>query len=262
MALPNMAEEIECPRCGANLERKNYEDEKLVIEPEEATLTEIEAEKKWERHHQQDQSVEPKLAEKGAARQRCERCGAMVITNGRRFCALCGARLAIEQKAVMTEEKIIELKEATLTEIEAEKRWERDHQQEESVEPELVEQETARQRCERCGAMVITTGRRFCALCGAPLAVEPEAVMSEEKTYAPQVIPMVPEEAMRGPKCMVCELPLKRKDSKLYCPYCGNAAHRDHFLEWLHVKKVCPICGEHVQESEARRTIRKISREL
>jgi transcription initiation factor IIE alpha subunit len=33
-------------------------------------------------------------------------------------------------------------------------------------------------------------------------------------------------------------------------------------LEWLHVKKICPICGEQVQESELRRTIRGISREL
>jgi predicted RNA-binding Zn-ribbon protein involved in translation (DUF1610 family) len=185
MVLPKMSEEIECPRCGALLGRKNYEDEKLVMESEKATLTEVEAEK----------------------------------------------------------------------------RWERDHQQEESVEPEHAEQETARQRCERCGAMVITADHRFCASCGAPLAVEPAAVISEEKTCAPQVMPTIPKELTRGPKCMVCELPLKRKDSKLYCPYCGNAAHRDHFLEWLRVKKVCPICGERVQESELKITIRETGRQ-
>jgi hypothetical protein len=49
-----MSEEIECPKCGAHLARKNYEDDKLVTEPDEATLADIYAEEKWTRDHQDD----------------------------------------------------------------------------------------------------------------------------------------------------------------------------------------------------------------
>lgn len=46
LVLPNMDEEIDCPRCGAHLRRKNHEDEKLVTKPDEATLSEFEADEK------------------------------------------------------------------------------------------------------------------------------------------------------------------------------------------------------------------------
>jgi DNA-directed RNA polymerase subunit RPC12/RpoP len=54
LVLPDMSEEIECPRCGARLMVKNYEDGKLVTEPEEATLPEFEAEEKWRRDNPDD----------------------------------------------------------------------------------------------------------------------------------------------------------------------------------------------------------------
>jgi predicted nucleic-acid-binding Zn-ribbon protein len=54
LVLPSMSEEIECPKCGAHLARKNYEDDKLVTEPDEATLADIYAEEKWTRDHQDD----------------------------------------------------------------------------------------------------------------------------------------------------------------------------------------------------------------
>ncbi len=54
LVLPNMSEEIECPRCGARLMRGNYEDEKLVTVPEEATLPEFEADEKWRRDNAED----------------------------------------------------------------------------------------------------------------------------------------------------------------------------------------------------------------
>lgn len=122
--------------------------------------------------------------------------------------------------------------------------------------PELASREVGRERCESCGAVVIVTGRRFCPLCGAPIPLRPETSKFEESAYTPPVIPVVPEEMLRGPKCMVCQLALRRKESRLYCPFCGNAAHRVHLLEWVHVKKVCPMCGQHIQENELRKTIR------
>ncbi|MHA1409104.1 MAG: hypothetical protein ACTSQY_02075 [Candidatus Odinarchaeia archaeon] len=44
-------------------------------------------------------------------------------------------------------------------------------------------------------------------------------------------------------KCMVCKTPIKNTQQKIFCPYCGNPAHKSHLLEWLKIKSVCPICG-------------------
>ncbi|WXG47426.1 MAG: RING-H2 finger protein [Candidatus Atabeyarchaeum deiterrae] len=53
-----------------------------------------------------------------------------------------------------------------------------------------------------------------------------------------------------GSICMVCGLGLSSVDRIVRCPYCGNSAHEDHIIEWLHVKGICPMCGHHLSENE------------
>lgn len=43
-------------------------------------------------------------------------------------------------------------------------------------------------------------------------------------------------------KCMVCNLNLSESEERLFCPYCGNPAHKYHLLEWIKVKEFCPYC--------------------
>ncbi len=47
-----------------------------------------------------------------------------------------------------------------------------------------------------------------------------------------------------GPKhiCLVCDRTITSTDSVLQCPQCEGLAHRIHFLEYIKVKGVCPIC--------------------
>jgi predicted RNA-binding Zn-ribbon protein involved in translation (DUF1610 family) len=47
-------------------------------------------------------------------------------------------------------------------------------------------------------------------------------------------------------KCIVCNLPISKADEIVYCPHCGNQAHRDHMLEWLHTHDYCPVCEKHL----------------
>ena len=49
-------------------------------------------------------------------------------------------------------------------------------------------------------------------------------------------------------KCMVCGLPLGRKDDVIWCRRCGRLAHRDHLMEWIQTKKCCPACGARLDE--------------
>jgi hypothetical protein len=53
-----------------------------------------------------------------------------------------------------------------------------------------------------------------------------------------------------GKKCCVCNLALNKGDEAVRCPFCLNVAHKDHMLEWLHVRGSCPVCQRRVPESE------------
>jgi hypothetical protein len=54
----------------------------------------------------------------------------------------------------------------------------------------------------------------------------------------------------KGMKCVVCNLPTKEGEELVRCPCCGNLAHKNHMLEWLHIRGCCPVCGEKISESE------------
>jgi C4-type Zn-finger protein len=50
--------------------------------------------------------------------------------------------------------------------------------------------------------------------------------------------------------CPVCKSDIRKSDPVVSCPYCGTLAHRDHLLEYLHVKGNCPSCGKRLNEKE------------
>jgi predicted nucleic acid-binding Zn-ribbon protein len=54
---------------------------------------------------------------------------------------------------------------------------------------------------------------------------------------------------------MVCKASLEKNDEMLFCPFCGSLAHKDHLLEWLHVKGYCPSCGRHLEDDEVNKQI-------
>lgn len=48
-------------------------------------------------------------------------------------------------------------------------------------------------------------------------------------------------------QCIVCNLPIKDSDEIGRCPECKHAAHKDHFLEWIKIKGICPFCKRKVR---------------
>jgi hypothetical protein len=51
-------------------------------------------------------------------------------------------------------------------------------------------------------------------------------------------------------KCIVCNLAISKADDVVSCPHCGNRAHREHMLEWLHTHDYCPVCEKHLREQD------------
>jgi uncharacterized delta-60 repeat protein len=96
--------------------------------------------------------------------------------------------------------------------------------------------------CPHCGAKMRVPDAEFCWNCGASLERNSEGVL----------IGYGGREAATAGRCMVCNSDVMKTDVVARCPYCRNVAHKVHLLEWLHVKDYCPICGEHLVESDLR----------
>lgn len=43
-------------------------------------------------------------------------------------------------------------------------------------------------------------------------------------------------------RCMVCQRRIGQGEGHSRCPFCGTLAHRDHLLQWLDIRTVCPHC--------------------
>jgi predicted RNA-binding Zn-ribbon protein involved in translation (DUF1610 family) len=96
--------------------------------------------------------------------------------------------------------------------------------------------------CIYCGAAVNKSDWMFCANCGAYLSGQDAARPVNRES--------VPPLQGRAGRCMVCGLNLQPSDQVAYCIHCGNAAHKVHLLEWIHVKGQCPVCGQHLNEED------------
>jgi hypothetical protein len=51
-----------------------------------------------------------------------------------------------------------------------------------------------------------------------------------------------PECGEKVVKCPICTVPLQFGDDFVKCPHCKTFAHRDHLLEWIKIKGICPMC--------------------
>jgi len=51
-------------------------------------------------------------------------------------------------------------------------------------------------------------------------------------------------------RCMVCGLEIKSGEAIVFCRYCNSPAHREHLLEWLHIKGICPYCRHPLREHD------------
>jgi hypothetical protein len=157
------------------------------------------------------------------------------------------------------------------TEEEAKARWMRDHpdyyldSQDAEAGEETIRQDRAGSisdrssfrgdkakwgHCNHCHEVIILSNAKFCSNCGASLRhgsndTTPlgERVKTRSKRRAVAV-------AGNGEKCMVCDLHLNRGDDIVWCPSCGNPAHKTHLLEWIHVRNSCPVCGERLREQD------------
>jgi len=72
--------------------------------------------------------------------------------------------------------------------------------------------------------------------------------MSERFTYTIRIVGEWDWE--RSARCIVCNLPIKKGDKTLKCPYCKNYAHEDHILEWIKIKGKCPFCGRKLERND------------
>jgi predicted RNA-binding Zn-ribbon protein involved in translation (DUF1610 family) len=95
-------------------------------------------------------------------------------------------------------------------------------------------------KCGSCGASLVV-GEDYCWNCGAKIT----APISRTAKPPGRTV----TELRRG-ICMVCGLSLAKGDEMLSCPHCGNLAHRNHLLEWLHVKDYCPLCRKHLDQRD------------
>ncbi|MFX1260370.1 MAG: hypothetical protein ACFFAN_21170 [Promethearchaeota archaeon] len=50
-------------------------------------------------------------------------------------------------------------------------------------------------------------------------------------------------------KCAVCGKDIEIFDVVSGCPICQSTAHREHLLEWIKMKKSCPICKKSLKVS-------------
>lgn len=107
----------------------------------------------------------------------------------------------------------------------------------------VTQRQRASKYCSYCGSEISLPDWKFCANCGASLPSNVGEVHPLSKDLS------APAEN-RAEDCMVCHLKIHGYDQVAYCPHCGNAAHRAHLLEWIHVRKQCPLCGQHLTEQE------------
>jgi hypothetical protein len=100
----------------------------------------------------------------------------------------------------------------------------------------------ATEYCIYCGAVISESDWRFCANCGASL-------MPAGATRQTDAVNFAGEKDSTG-SCMVCGLAIRDSEEVVYCIHCGNAAHRLHLLEWVHIKGTCPMCEERLTERD------------
>ena len=71
--------------------------------------------------------------------------------------------------------------------------------------------------CDSCKSIVDMLNSKQCDICGAKIR-----------------------------KCIICGEAFDNVKYAIYCPYCGESAHRDEFISWISMRKKCPSCKKNV----------------
>jgi hypothetical protein len=215
---------------------------------------------------------------------RCPLCGAWLWSRllggfGSEVCSKCGAKIGTDPNDMFGRNLIVlqyppgfDVETGdSLTEADARARWRRDHpnyyqeSQDAGAREKTVQQDRAGSisdrssfrgdkakwgHCNHCHAVIMLSNAKFCSNCGSSLRHGLEDATpygEEEKANAKQ---RASAEAGNGEKCMVCHLELSGGDDVVWCPNCGNPAHRNHLLEWIHVRNCCPVCRMNLREKD------------
>jgi hypothetical protein len=64
---------------------------------------------------------------------------------------------------------------------------------------------------------------------------------------APYSLPVGTAPASFSKSCIVCRGEIMEKDQFISCPFCGEAAHSKHFLEWTKIHASCPNCKRSIK---------------
>lgn len=206
---------------------------------------------------------------------RCPRCGARVLEyrsiNDMTICQECGAILKLQRSSRFGRyaqvSPLDEPQGVTLTEDKRSHTQAEIHQERRDIEaakdtgqsgsadavsmrPSFRGDESTWGHCNHCGEIIVLSNSKFCSYCGASLrhGLEDATPLGEEGKVKPKE--HLETVADHGEKCMVCDLELTQDDNVVWCPHCGNPAHRTHLLEWIHVKNRCPVCEERLREQD------------
>jgi predicted RNA-binding Zn-ribbon protein involved in translation (DUF1610 family) len=107
-------------------------------------------------------------------------------------------------------------------------------------------------KCSHHRTVTMSSKANFCPDCGSRLRRGSEGATPPGTEYETRQEAHVESAMEYGDKCMVCNLEVSEDLGVVWCPYCGNPAHRMHLIDWVHVKRSCPICGEHLDDRDLR----------
>jgi predicted RNA-binding Zn-ribbon protein involved in translation (DUF1610 family) len=122
--------------------------------------------------------------------------------------------------------------------------------------PEIVrppeERRLETKRCQNCGEVIMPFNATYCSNCGMSTrrisrVGKPPGI--EDKTKQTARVKVLMDQAN---ECMICNLEINEGDDIVWCPHCGNPAHRDHLVEWIRSKHACPMCGENLSDQDFR----------
>ncbi|MFQ5820894.1 MAG: hypothetical protein ACE5I5_12955 [Candidatus Heimdallarchaeota archaeon] len=51
------------------------------------------------------------------------------------------------------------------------------------------------------------------------------------------------------PRCMICRIPIKEDQEIAQCPSCAYPAHKNHWDEWILMRKSCPRCRNPIEKN-------------
>jgi predicted RNA-binding Zn-ribbon protein involved in translation (DUF1610 family) len=115
----------------------------------------------------------------------------------------------------------------------------------------------SKRRCLRCGTVALPDRDHYCPSCGASLLLDGRLASTQNSRSPKPKLQEGPPGSQHAEKCAVCKTEMKPYDAALQCPRCGSTFHAIHLVEYVHVHGQCPVCGEHLDESDLMQHLRE-----